>query len=90
MDEIQRFTVLKEKTTKASESKIRLEERFKSEREKLEALIKDIQAKGYDPTKLAETKNAKTIELKTILDTYEKEVNELLQQLNGIEAATNA
>ena len=90
MDEIQRFTVLKEKTVKASESKIRLEERFKNERDKLEILIKEIQTKGYDPTKLTEIKNTKTQELKTVLDTYEKEVNELLQKLNDIEVATNA
>jgi hypothetical protein len=90
MDEIQRFTTLKEKTAKAAESKIRLEERYKNEREKLETLIKEIQGKGYDPTKLTETKNAKTEELKAILDTFEKEVNDLLQQLNAIETATNA
>jgi hypothetical protein len=88
MDEIQRFTAIKEKTVKASENKIRLEERYKNEREKLEALIKEIQAKGYDPAKLAETKNAKTQELKVILDTLEKEVEELLQKLNAIETAT--
>ena len=90
MDEIQRFTAIKEKTAKASESKIRLEERYKNEREKLEALIKDIQAKGYDPAKLAETKNAKVLELKGILDTIEKEVEELTQKLNAIEVATTA
>ena len=90
MDEIQRFTIIKEKTIKASESKIRLEERYKNEREKLEALIKDIQAKGYDPAKLAETKNAKVLELKGILDTIEKEVEELTQKLNAIEVATTA
>jgi hypothetical protein len=90
MDEIQRFTVIKEKTAKASENKIRLEERYKNEREKLEALIREIQAKGYDPAKLAETKNAKVQELKGILDTYEKEVEDLTQKLNAIEIATTA
>lgn len=90
MDEIQRFTIIKEKVAKASESKIRLEERYKNEREKLENLIKEIQAKGYDPTKLADTKNTKTAELKGILDTLEIEVQDLLQKLSSIEGATNA
>jgi len=89
MDEIQRFTTLKEKTSKALESKIRLEERYKNEREKLEALIKEITAKGYDPTKLAEIKNAKAAELKTVLDTLEIEVNELVEKLKAIEVSTN-
>jgi hypothetical protein len=90
MDEIQRFTAIKEKVAKVSESKIRLEERYKNEREKLEALIKDIQAKGYDPTKLADTKSTKTAELKGILDTLETEVNDLCQKLSSIESVTNA
>lgn len=89
MDEIQRFTAIKEKVAKASEIKIRLEERYKNEREKLEALIKDIQAKGYDPTKLADTKNAKTAELKGIIDTLETEIQDLFQKLSSIEGATN-
>jgi hypothetical protein len=90
MDEVQRFAAIKEKTAKASESKIRLEERYKNEREKLEALIKEIQAKGYDPSKLAETKNAKALELKGIMDVLEKDVEELLQKLSAIETATTA
>lgn len=89
MDEVQRFTAIKEKTAKASESKIRLEERYKNEREKLEAMIKEIQAKGYDPAKLAETKNAKALELKGVLDALEKDVEELLLKLSTIETATS-
>ena len=90
MDEIQRFAEIKGKIDKVSESKIRLEERFKNEREKLDILIKEIQAKGYDPTKLAETKNTKAQELKKIMDEIEIEVNNIVKKLSEIEEATNA
>lgn len=88
MDEIQRFTTIKEQTQKASESKIRLEERYKNEREKLELLIKEITEKGYDPTKLAETKAAKELELNQVLEALEKEIKEITDNLTAIESAT--
>lgn len=88
MDEIQRFTKIQEQTKKASESKIRLEERYKNEREKLEALIKEITAKGYDPAKLAETKTTKETELNLALEALEKELKEITESLSAIESAT--
>ena len=88
MTEIERFAEIKEKAQKASETKIRLEERYKNEREKLEALIKEITAKGYDPAKLADTKSAKEAELNLALTTLEKEIKEITENLEAIESAT--
>jgi molybdopterin converting factor small subunit len=90
MDEVQRFASIQEKTNKASEVFIRLEERLKTNMSKLETMIKSIQDKGYDPTKLADTKNAKSAELNQILDTLEKEINDITEKLKDIEVATNA
>jgi len=89
MDEIQRFAAIQEKTTKASEVYIRLEERLKTNMTKLEGMIKTIQDKGYDPTKLADTKNAKAAELAQVLEALEKEINSITEKLKDIEAATN-
>ena len=89
MTEIERFTAIKEKTSKASESVIRIEERYKAERQKLEVLVKAITDKGYDPTKLAEIKSTKAAELNQILSDLEKETQDIIEKLNSIEAATN-
>jgi hypothetical protein len=89
MTEVERFAVIKEKTAKASESVIRIEERYKAERQKLEVLVKTITDKGYDPTKLAEIKNTKAAELNQILTDLEKEINDILEKINTIEANTN-
>lgn len=90
MNEIERFEVLKEKTSKASESVIRIEERYKNEKIKLEALLKSITEKGYDPTKLAEIRNTKTIELNQILENLEKEIDDITNKISTIEVNTNA
>jgi len=90
MDEVQRFTEIQEKTKKASEVFIRLEERLKTNMTKLETMIKSIQEKGYDPTKLADTKNAKTEELNQVLEALEKEINNITEKLKDIEGTTNA
>lgn len=89
MTEVERFAAIKEKAAKASESVIRIEERYKAERQKLEVLVKTITDKGYDPTKLAETKNAKAAELNQILTDLEKEINDILDKINTIEVNTN-
>ncbi len=90
MDEVQRFTALQEKTNKASEVFIRLEERLKTNMAKLETLVKTIKEKGYDPTKLAEIKNSKVAELSQVLEALETEVNGITEKLKEIEVATNA
>lgn len=86
MDEVQRFTELKDKIEKLSSDKIRLEERFKNEREKLEKLVKEITAKGYDPTKLAEVKAEKEKELEKSLSELEEKVEKVSENISKIEA----
>jgi hypothetical protein len=84
-DEVQRFLKIKEKLKKADNSKIRIEERYKHEREKLETLIAEIKSKGYDPSKLAEIKQKKEQELLDALNKIEKDTNEVTQKLSEIE-----
>jgi|GEM_PF-6989334 hypothetical protein len=84
-DKVQRFLKIQERLSKASESKIRVEERLKHEREKLEALVSEIKDKGYDPTKLSEIKQAKEQELLIALEEIEKETEEVTRKLSEIE-----
>ena len=84
-DKVQRFLKIQERLSKASESKIRVEERLKHEREKLEALVTEIKDKGYDPTKLSEIKQAKEQELLIALEEIEKETEEVTRKLSEIE-----
>ena len=85
MDEIQRFTAIKEKLDKLEKDKIRIEERFNNEKSKLEEVIKEISEKGYDPNKLSEILAAKQTELNTVLTEIEKTTAEITQQLSSIE-----
>jgi hypothetical protein len=85
MDAIQKFKDLKEKIDVLSNEKIRIDERYKSERGKLEKLLKEITAKGYDPTKLSETRALKEKELEKALADIEIKVNEVSSKLNLIE-----
>ena len=88
-EELARFSELKTKIKTISDIKIRLDERLKTEKEKLDKFLKDITAKGYDPTKLAEIRAQKQAELTQALDILEKEINATLAKLAEIEASTN-
>ena len=85
MNELQKFTELKGKIDDLSNRKIRLEERLKNEKERLEKLIKEISDKGYDPRKLTEIKTGKEKELKETLDQLEALVTEISTKLTAIE-----
>jgi len=85
MDDTQKFTQIKEDINQMSNQKIRLEERFKSEKAQLEKLLTDIKEKGYDPKKLTETRKEKETKLKTLLEDLEKSVKETQEKLNLIE-----
>lgn len=86
MDDIQKFKVLKEEIQALSDSKIRIEERFKNEKEQLEKLLAEINAKGYDPKKLKEIREEKEALLKQMLEELELNVKETQEKLNKIEA----
>lgn len=85
MNEIERFKKAKEEIDTLSDKKIRLEERFKSEKQRLEELISEISDKGYDPKKLTEIREKKETELKNLLEKLEKSIKETKEQLNLIE-----
>jgi hypothetical protein len=76
---------IKEATQTLSATKIRLEERYKSEKERLEKLIKVISEKGYDPKNISEIRKAKEAELEQKIKELEKQVNETTVKLNAIE-----
>jgi len=85
MDEVQRFTALKEKIAKMSDNKIRLEERFKTEKSKLETLLKQITAKGYDPKNITDIRKEKEEAMKKMLEELEASVKGTQAKLELIE-----
>ena len=86
MDQVQRFMSIQQQIETLSSEKIRIDERYKAETAKLEKLVEEIKKKGYDPTKLAEIKEAKEKELEKNLIDLENKVNEITQKLQTIES----
>jgi Skp family chaperone for outer membrane proteins len=85
MDNIQRFTEIKKTIGSLSDQKIRMEERHKTERAKLETLVKEITAKGYDPQKLSAIRAEKEEALKKLLAELDAKVQDVSGKLNLIE-----
>lgn len=85
MEEIQRFTKLQRDIKTISDQKIRLEERYKTEKEHLEKLLFEITEKGYDPQKLTEIREEKEKLLKKQLEELETTVQKTQDKLNEIE-----
>jgi len=84
-DEVKKFTEIQESISSLSNKKIRLEERFKAEKTRLEALIKEITDKGYDPKKLSDIRSQKEEELKKQLEDLEAKIKDTQEKLNQIE-----
>lgn len=85
MDEVERFQSIKRKQSDLSNKKIRLEERLRTEKEKLEKLIEEISAKGYDPKNLAGVKEEKQKELDANLNDLEQKLQDISEKLKAIE-----
>ncbi len=85
MNEVERYTELKESVTNISDQKIRIEERFKNCKTLLEKLLKEIADKGYDPKKLSEIRSEKEAKLKEELEKLEEKVAKAQEKLEGIE-----
>lgn len=85
MDDTERFSQIKKDIEQMSNRKIRLEERFKTEKENLEKLLTEINKKGYDPKKLPEIREEKEKKLEELLEELETEVKENQEKLNLIE-----
>lgn len=85
MDAIQRFSSIKNELKSLSDKKIRLEERHRSEKERLQELINKITQKGYDPMKLSEVKTEKEKQLDESLGHLEERMKEISDKLNDLE-----
>jgi len=85
MDETQRFAELKTKIGSMSNQKIRLEERHKTERAKLEVLLAEITAKGFDPQKLSTIRKEKEEQFQKMMAELEAKTQEMMEKLNLIE-----
>jgi endonuclease III len=84
-DTVERVLKIKEKVADLSDKKIRIEERFKSEKANLEKLIEKITSIGYDPKKLTEIKNEKQELLQKALGEIEEKTKAVEQKLSAIE-----
>jgi len=85
-DETQRFMQIKDRIKVVSDQKIRLEERYKSEKQALETVLKSISERGIDPTKLTETRKAKEAELLKLLADLETRTKEAETKLKAMES----
>jgi hypothetical protein len=84
-DTVERVLKIKEKVADLSNKKIRIEERFKSEKANLEKLLEKITSNGYDPKKLTEIKNEKQELLQKALAEIEEKTKIVEQKLSAIE-----
>lgn len=85
MDETQRFKTIKDTVKTLGDQKIRLEERYKSEKERLEKLIGEITAMGYDPSNLPTIRKEKEDQLAQKLAGIEERVKKASEALKSIE-----
>jgi predicted nucleic acid-binding Zn-ribbon protein len=84
-DQIEKFVKLKEQVDSMSQDKIRVEERLRNERQNLEKIVKEIEAKGLDPKNLSEIKSKLEKELVADLEALEKGINEASEKLKALE-----
>ena len=86
-DQIELFRSLNDKLNGLNEKKIRFEEQLKAKRKDFQALRKDIEEGGYDPTKLSEIIKSKEEKIKVSISDFESKLNKVSEQLSEIEAA---
>lgn len=87
MTEIERFNSLKESIKVLSDKLIRIEERHRSEKERLQEIINRIAQKGYDPTKMNEIRAQKQTVLDTALKALEIQVQDLQGKVREVESS---
>ena len=85
-DQTQRFMAVKAAVKDLGDRKIRQEERFNTEKERFEKLLKEIADKGYDPKNLQEIRQTKAAELDAMLKELEDGVKKANDELSTIEA----
>jgi len=86
MDEVQEYMSLKKNISELSDKKIRVEERFKNEKARLEKVLGEVAAKGYDPKNISEIRKQKQDLFKAQLEKLRAQVQETQNKLNLIEA----
>ena len=85
MDEVQEFMTLKKNIADLSDKKIRVEERFKNEKARLEKILTEVSAKGYDPKNISEIRKQKQELFKNQVEKLRVQVQETQDKLNLIE-----
>lgn len=86
-DQVEKFKNLNEKSKILSEKKIRYEEQFKSRKQTLAELLREIKNDGCDPTKLDEAIAEEEKNITDSLNIYEKKLEEVSIKLAEIEGA---
>ena len=86
-DQIEHFKGLNDQLKSLSEKKIRFEEQFKTKKQALTDLVKEIRDAGYDPRNLGEVIKEKEKALTSAISTFEKELQAVSAQLTDIEGA---
>jgi predicted nucleic acid-binding Zn-ribbon protein len=84
-DQVERFMELKKQADSFNQNKIRIEERLRNERQNLEQLVKEINAKGFDPAKLSEIKEKLEQDLKLDLENFERLMTETTEKIKVLE-----
>jgi hypothetical protein len=82
----QTMATLKDAVQQLNSTKIRLEERYNSEKDRLEKLIKVITDKGYDYKNISTIRKTKEEELDKKLKELDTQIQETQQKLNAIES----
>lgn len=86
-DQIERFKELSDTLKVMAEKKIRLEEQYKSKKQALSDLVKEIRDAGYDPRKLGDVIKEKEESLTKDIQSFEKNLQEVSSKLAEIEGA---
>ena len=86
MNDIERFSEIEEKIKTLSDRKIRIEERYNSEKSRLEKLISEITEKGFDPKNLTSIKDQKTQEFSKKVQDLQDKIESISKALDAIEA----
>ena len=85
MNLTERITEIQQKSQSLNETKIRLEERLRSEKKKLEDLVKQIKDQGYNPKDLKKIRQEKEQELTKAVETIEEMLIKAEKTLTEIE-----
>lgn len=85
----EKYQALLKNIEQANSMKVRLEERKKAAEKNLRALVQKVSDAGYDIKNLDKIREEKTTELKELIETKEKELQEVMSRLKAIETETS-